>query len=391
MTDNARQYRLLGDWGLEYGVRTPKPEPYAPNPVRCACNLLRALLCLFIFSTGCASPQWTAEPVYFPSPPNPPHVVYLKSFNSLDAVAPLRPTFGDLLRGQPIRPYVETPAGIAYQDGHLYICDTGLRTVHDWDLATGEAKRLGTNSETALVTPVAVAVDQRGNVFVADTGRGEVLSFDAAPASRSTRAAGLTFKLPGHDAYRPVALAVRGEDLFVADLAGAQIDVFSTTDGHPTRSITTSSAGANQQFFPMGVAVDATGQALVSDMMGGRVLVFGSDPTPTLTIGQRGDRYGDLGQPRHLAVGPDGVIFVADAEFGHVHLFNGQGQLLMLLGGQQDQPGQTPLPVGLAIASALPNRLASLVPADFDARYFLFVSNSVGSRRISLFAVGEKR
>jgi hypothetical protein len=28
--------------------------------------------------------------------------------------------------------------------------------------------------------------------------------------------------------------------------------------------------------------------------------------------------------------------------------------------------------------------------ADFNARYFLFVSNSVGSRRISLFAIGER-
>jgi DNA-binding beta-propeller fold protein YncE len=141
----------------------------------------------------------------------------------------------------------------------------------------------------------------------------------------------------------------------------------------------------------MGLAVDATGRTYVADMMGGRVLVFGSDQTLTQTIGQRGDRYGDMGQPRHLAVGPDGVLFVTDAEFAHVHLFNGEGQLLMLLGGPQDQPGQTPLPVGVAIAPTMPDRLASLVPADFNARYFLFVSNSVGSRRISLFAVGERR
>lgn len=348
-------------------------------------TLVITLGAALVLAVGCTSPRHTAEPVYFPSPPNPPHVVHLKSFNSLDAVTPVRSTFGDLFRGQPIRPYVETPAGIAYQNGHLYICDTGLRTVHDWNLATGEAKRLGIESEKALVTPVAVAVDQHGNVYVADTGRGEVVSFDAAGA------AGRTFKVSGEDAYRPVALAIRGEDLFVADLAGVRIDVFSTTDGLPTRSITASTAGDTQHFFPMGLAVDASGRAYVADMMGGRVLVFGSDPTPLLTIGQRGDRYGDLGQPRHLSVGPDGVLFVADAEFAHIHLFNSEGQLLMLLGGPGDQPGQTPLPVGLAITPVLPDRLASLVPADFNARYFLFVSNSIGIRRISLFAIGEQR
>jgi len=336
-----------------------------------------------MLATGCASPQWTAEPVYFPSPPNPPHVVHLKSFNSLDAVAPLRPTFGDLFHGQPIRSYVETPAGIAFQDGHLYICDTGLRTVYDWDLATGEARRLEAKSETTLVTPVAVGVDQRGNVFVADTSLGEVVSFDA------TGTAGSVIKPPDNDGYRPVAVAARGEDLFAADVIHARIDLFSTTDGQLTRNI--GASGADQPFLPMGLAVDTAGRIYVAEMMGGRLLVFRSDQTLVQTIGQRGDRYGDIGQPRHLAVGPDGVIFVADAEFAHVHLFNEEGQLLMLLGGPQDQPGQTPLPVGLAIAPSLPDRLVSLVPSDFNARYFLFVSNSFGSRRISLFAVGEQR
>jgi sugar lactone lactonase YvrE len=344
---------------------------------------MRTFLPTLFLATGCASPQWTAEPVYFPPPPSPPHAVHLKSFNSLDAVVPFRPTFGDLLRGGPIRPFVETPAGIAYQNGHLYICDTGLRTVHDWDLSTGNAKRLGTGGEHPLITPIAVAVDPRGTVYVADTGRGEIVSFDATGAS------GAAFKAPNRDAYRPVALTIRGEELLVADVTGAQVDAFFTADGHLTRSIAAS--GANQQFFPMGLAVDATGRTYVADMMGGRVLVFGSDQTLTQTIGQRGDRYGDMGQPRHLAVGSDGVLFVADAEFAHVHLFNEAGQLLMFLGGPQDQPGGTPLPVGVAIAPTLPDRLASLVPADFNARYFLFVSNSVGSRRISLFAVGERR
>jgi DNA-binding beta-propeller fold protein YncE len=344
---------------------------------------MRTFLPTLLLSTGCASPQWTAEPVYFPPPPSSPHVVHLKSFNSLDALVPSRPTFGGLLRGGPIRPFVETPAGIAYRNGHLYVCDTGLRTVHDWDLATGDARRLGADGEHPLITPIAVVVDQRGTVYVADTGRREVVSFDATGAS------GAAFKAPNRESYRPVALAVSGEELLVADVTSAQIDAFSTADGRFTRSIAAS--GADQQFFPMGLAVDATGRTYVADMMGGRVLVFGSDQTLTQTIGQRGDRYGDMGQPRHLAVGPDGVLFVADAEFAHVHLFNGEGQLLMLLGGPQDQPGQTPLPVGVAIAPTLPDRLASLVPADFNARYFLFVSNSVGSRRISLFAVGERR
>ena len=39
----------------------------------------------------------------------------------------------------------------------------------------------------------------------------------------------------------------------------------------------------------------------------------------------------------------------------------------------------------------LPAPLAALTPSDFDAHYFLFVTNAVGAARISLFAVGLPR
>jgi len=49
------------------------------------------------------------------------------------------------------------------------------------------------------------------------------------------------------------------------------------------------------------------------------------------------------------------------------------------------------MPFGVAIADALPDRLTKLVPDDFDAKYYLFTTNSLGSKRISLFAVGADR
>ena len=52
---------------------------------------------------------------------------------------------------------MKTPAGIAYNDGHLYVCDTGRGVVHDWDLGTGAARCFGAAGETVLAKPVAVA------------------------------------------------------------------------------------------------------------------------------------------------------------------------------------------------------------------------------------------
>ena len=334
--------------------------------------------------TGCASKVVTVDAVYFPPPPTTARVVHLKSFNNLNDLVPGRIALRDMFRGRPVSPHVNNPAGIAYHDGHLYIWDTGFGVVHDWSLTTGAAKRLGGSRELTLDVPVAVCVDEGGTVFVADTGRGEVVSFD------STGDPGTRFKPADRAAFKPVAVAAREGRLYVSDLARLRIEIFSTTHGTHLSGFEARDTDGGWA-LPIGLAAGRTGRLYVSDMAGGRALVFGRNDSSVRTIGRRGNRYGDLGQPKHLAIGPDGVIFVADAEFGHVHLFSDDGQLLMLIGGPDDHPGGTPMPVGVAAAPTLPDRLTALVPRDFAARYYLFVTNAVGKKRVSLFAVGESR
>lgn len=334
---------------------------------------------------GCASAPITADPVYFPPPPARAHAVHLKSFNRLNELVPTNVSFRDTLRGRSFSPFVSTPAGIAYRNGHLYICDTDFNVVHDWDLTTGTARRIGLRQDSTLGKPVAVAVDHEGSVFVADTGRGEVVVFDGTGVRVDS------LRPPGQENYRPVALAEQEGQILVADVGAHMIDVFSVGDRKHVASFGGVGSKLGQFYFPMGIAVDSTGRILVSDSMNSRVQFFGDGYQFMLSMGKAGNRYGDMGKPRHVAVGPDGVIFVADVEFRHVHLFNAKGQLLMLLGGPEDEPGGTPMPVGVAVAESVPHRVASLVPDDFEADYFLFVSNTIGSKCISLYAVGVGR
>ncbi|UCC29543.1 MAG: hypothetical protein JSU86_15230 [Phycisphaerales bacterium] len=340
--------------------------------------------------TGCATVRVTPDLVYFPPPPSSPHVVHLKSFNRLHDVVPVRGNLLDAFRRGIVSPRVGTPAGVAFHRDHLYICDTEFGIVHDWNLDTGGARRIGHTGNVVLVEPVAVAVDAAGTVYVADTGRGEVAAFDAA--GRPVR----RFRPPDREQYRPVSCTTARGRLYIADIAAHRVDVFSTTDGAYITSFGGIGSEPGRFYFPMGVGTDAEGNIFVSDMMNARVLVFNDSHTPVRSMGRPGNRYGDMGKPRHLAVGPDGVIFITDVEFGHVHLFNKQGQLLMLLGGRENQPGDredqlgaTPMPVGVAIAPKLPDRLASLVPDGFHPTYFLFITNTIGAKRISLFALGS--
>jgi len=347
-----------------------------------AVSVAPILLCLL---GGCASSPITADPAYFPAPPTQAHVVHLKSFNRLNELVPVRVSFVEAIRGSAISPFVNTPGGIAYRGGHLYICDTDYNVVHDWDLTAGKARRIGLREDSALGKPVAVAVDEAGNMFVADTGRGAVVIFDSGGQRTGQLSAS------AREQYRPVALAIRGDQLFVADVESHVVDVFSISDRKHVASFGGTGDKLGQFYFPMGVAVNGSGQFFVSDSMNSRVQMFGAGYEFMLSMGKPGNRYGDMGKPRHLAVGPDGVIYVADVEFRHVHLYNTKGQLLMMLGGPERGAGGTPMPVGVAVAESLPEGMASLVPDEFDADYFLFVSNTVGEKRIGLYAVGRGR
>jgi len=353
---------------------------------------------LFFGLTGCATKRLQPEWVYFPAPPATPHVVHLKSFNSLSDLVPPHVTFVDMIRGESPSPYVEKPAGIDYRDGHLYVCDTGLNVVHDWNLATGDVRRIGRHGKVVLQKPVDVAVGVGGTLFVADTNRREVIAFDESGTFRER------YRPSNGDAFRPTAVDVTdGKDpmLAVTDAANHGISLFTPGDGglfkrgDGTALFDTISKGANKPYFPTGVAIEAPsndlnkgGTVFVSDVFQSRILAYDTKGGTTRAIGQPGDRYGDLGHPKHLDVGPDGVIFVADSAFRCVHLFNQKGRLLMLLGGPDNQPGGTPMPLGVAVAPSLPENLQPLVPPDFDAHYYLFVTNTVGTKRISLFAVG---
>ncbi len=340
-------------------------------------------LCAVLVLTGCAAPKTRTQIVYFPSNPGQARVVQLKSFNSLDEITPRPLTFAESVRGDRVVPFVGRPAGLAYANNRLFVCDTEYNSVHVWNLETGATEVLG--DQSAFSEPVGVAVDQSGRSFIADSDGGVVRSFDEGGNS------GRAYRPADREAYRPVAVATHAGRLYVADIAAHHIDAFDIDSGDLLFSFGGVGSEPGKLYFPTGVAVAGDGTLYVSDMFNGRVQHFSATGQPLDQIGQPGDRYGDLAKPRQLAVGPDGVVFVADSEFARIHLFDAQGRLLLLIGGSGDSAGSTPLPISVTVAVSVPNALRELVPPNFEPDYFIFTSSSLGTHRLSVFAVGRAR
>jgi sugar lactone lactonase YvrE len=231
------------------------------------------------------------------------------------------------------------PFGSAFDAaGRLYVADSGnnrvliynspMATDHLADYVVGQpdfnssSENNGGVSATSLAVPMGVAVDKRGNLWVADWGNHRVLEYDSPlttdlvadrvfgqpdfvssspnnpslSAASLNRPAGVTVDDAGNlwvgDNYNnrvvmyndPIATADR-----IADLVIGQPDFTSNAPG----------TSATALYGPWGLTIDSKRNLWVADVINSRVLEF-DDPR---TFGTAADRV--LGQPSLLTMAPN--------------------------------------------------------------------------------------
>ncbi|MFV9506273.1 MAG: flippase activity-associated protein Agl23 [Oscillochloridaceae bacterium umkhey_bin13] len=183
--------------------------------------------------------------------------------------------------------------------GSQDLADGRRATITDGDPTRNEANPLG------FFGPRGIAVDNRGNVYIADTGNKRVIVTD-------------------------------DEGTFLYQIGSA-------------------GAGPGQFNEPTSVAVDAQGNLYVADTWNGRVQVFAPDGTgrvgaiPLITWQVTGWRANTYDDPM-LTVGPDGRVYVSVPSRNQVMAFNGRGDLLVRWGGRGDDLSSLNNPSGIAVA-----------------------------------------
>ena len=231
------------------------------------------------------------------------------------------------------------PYGMAVDSkGNLYVADQKVGAIFIFNTETRETELIKNKVQAHFVRIIGLAMDDTDRLFVSDPGLNHVLVFNANHKAEDVITDGLAS--PGG-----LAIDVENRQLYVADVEQDQVLVYDAdtfklkrrigTGGHK-HELTTPGDFAR----PAAVAVDSEGNLYVADTLNNRIEIFDGDGNFIRAFGQAGDGPGYFSRPKGVAVDSDGHIWVADGMQDRVQVFNQDAQLLIAFGGHGLLPGQ---------------------------------------------------
>lgn len=282
------------------------------------------------------------------------------------------------------------PQGVALDaSGNVYVTDAGNHTIRKITpagsvttiagLAGTSGSADGSWASARFKSPMGIAVDGAGNLYVADTGNytirviatgGTVTTLAGTPGVRG--ASDATGGAASFDMPFGIAVDASG-NLFVADAGNHTIrkvtpaGVVSTFAGTSGAWGGTDATGAAARFTsPQGIAIDAVGNLYVADTNNELIRKVSPGAVVTTlagTVGVSGSLDAPVGTaatfhfPRGVAVAPDGNVYVADSYNFTVRKIAPAGAVTTLAGsapveGNADGPGDTAtfkIPQGFAV------------------------------------------
>ena len=253
-------------------------------------------------------------------------------------------------------------------------------------------QKLGTTIKTisGLTEPWGVAINQRGEIVVAESNKNSVSIF--SPAGKKLRSFGSYGTGQGYfSGTHGVAVDDDG-NILVTDYCNYRIQKFTangrfiTTIGmeekfffplgistHPLNKKVYMMETCNHQvqvlnpdltFFssfgglgsdngrfqhPWDVACDSTGNVYVADFTNNRIQVFTAEGQFLRKFGKKGSGNGELSNPSGICINSEDVVFVTEYTNGCVSVFTCEGKFLTSFGTRGNGPGQFNQPRGIAV------------------------------------------
>lgn len=284
------------------------------------------------------APQW-------PEAPFKARVAFVKSVSTPQDAGIEKRLFEralDLITGAQ-ESFIVKPHGVLFDQGQrLFVADSGLGVVHLMDTRENRYLRITPASGGRFLTPIALAMDEAGGLFISDSTANTVYRYDLATGQA------VPFL---REIDRPTGLAYSAVNklLYVSETGAGRI---LAVDGTGAQKFTIDTNRAGEQLFnrPVDLAVDAKGQLFVNDPLHYKIMTFAPDGTLLSHFGEMGDSQGELNKPKGVAVDSEGNVYVSDSLLDAVQVFDSGGHFQFSVGGTGTDDGSFWMPSGIHIS-----------------------------------------
>lgn len=285
-------------------------------------------LLVLLFLGGCAAPE--RPRVLFPPPPEEPRMEFIGVFASQnDFPKTGMQAFLERSFGAPPKAAFQGPMGIVSDGaGTVYVSDVFDRNIRKYDMNARTVDYLF--KAPIFGTPLDLAMDGDGRLFVADGEKGIIFVIDPE------KARGL-FTIGSPDVVtKPSYLAVneRLGRLYVSDAKGRRVVVFDL-DGRHLFSFGEGGYDEGQFHTPQGLAIASDDRVFVVDQVNANIQVFDADGNFLYRFGERGDQPHQFEAPADVAFDSDGNLHVVDRRKAFVAAYTPEGRLLLATGGAE--------------------------------------------------------
>jgi len=345
----------------------------------CAYAMLIVVVAAVACTGGCStSAPLDAGYVMYPAPPQRPRVQFLTQFaeaRDIESESQLMKFLvGDVASARKLR----KPTGIAAYGDVIYVADPGWDTVVVIDLENKRFDTLRDHEEGKLSVPVAIAIDADGQKFVADTGRMQVVEFDADSE--------FVWAYGNPSEIIPTGVAVGDRYLYVSDRRGNRVLVYDRRSKKVTREIGAAGKKDGQFNSPTSLSINGDHHLFVTDMANFRVQEFDAKGEHVKSYGFLGDGPGTFARPKGTSPDRSGHLYTVDAAFENVQIWDtSNAQALLAFGGSGVGPGQMYLPGAVFVSYDLNDYFNEFVDPDFSLEYVILVANNYGPNKVAVY------
>ncbi len=343
------------------------------------------LIGYYVFAAIACSPklQTAHEVIVYPSPPDTTRIQYLTSISTSRDVEGDKSTFGKFVTGEEVPKPIIKPYGVTMHNDKIYLCDLDLEGLEIMDMKVGSFEYFVPKGLGKLKLPINCYVDSLGYLYVADVKRQQVVIYD----ENLEYVNGIGLK----ENNKPTDVFVTHDKIWVANVSNGTIDVYQKDSTYQfLYSIPEDNQGEGKLYQPTNLFVTAD-KVYVSDFGEFNIKIYDHQGKHLNTIGRYGKNLGQFVRPKGIAVDRENKLYVVDAAFENVQIFNEEGDLLMFFGGSYQGPGDMWLPAKVSISYDHLENFQHYVDKRYLLKYLILVTNNFGPDKLNIYGYVEEK